>query len=29
MRDGVFVDEMRMTGGSRGNLGKLIGLGGE
>jgi putative ABC transport system ATP-binding protein len=29
MRDGVFVDEMRMTGGSRGELGKLIGLGGE
>jgi putative ABC transport system ATP-binding protein len=29
MRDGVFVDEMRMTGGSRGNLGQLIGLGGE
>jgi len=29
MRDGVFVDEMRMTGGSRGSLGKLIGLGGE
>jgi ABC-type lipoprotein export system ATPase subunit len=29
MRDGVFVDEMRMTGGSRGNLGKLIGLEGE
>ncbi len=29
MRDGVFVDETRMTGGSRGNLGKLIGLGGE
>jgi ABC-type lipoprotein export system ATPase subunit len=29
MRDGVFVDEMRMTGGSSGDLGKLIGLGGE
>ena len=29
MRDGVFVDETRMTGGSRGNLGKLIGLGSE
>jgi ABC-type lipoprotein export system ATPase subunit len=29
MRDGAFVDETRMTGGSRGNLGKLIGLGGE
>ena len=29
MRDGVFVDEMRMTGGSRGDLGQLIGLGGE
>jgi ABC-type lipoprotein export system ATPase subunit len=29
MRDGAFVDEMRMTGGSRGGLGKLIGLGGE
>jgi putative ABC transport system ATP-binding protein len=28
MRDGVFVDETRMTGGSRGDLGKLIGLGG-
>jgi putative ABC transport system ATP-binding protein len=28
MRDGAFVDEMRMTGGSRGNLAKLIGLGG-
>lgn len=26
MRDGVFIDEMRMTGGSRGNLGQLIGL---
>jgi len=29
MRDGAFVDETRMTGGSRGNLAKLIGLGGE
>ena len=29
MRDGAFVDEMRMTGGSRGGLGKPIGLGGE
>jgi len=29
MRDGAFADETRMTGGSRGNLGKLIGLGGE
>jgi hypothetical protein len=29
MRDGGFVDETRMTGGSRGDLGKLIGLGGE
>ncbi|MDX6393142.1 MAG: putative transport system ATP-binding protein [Streptosporangiaceae bacterium] len=29
MRDGAFVDETRMTGGSRGDLGKLIGLGGE
>jgi ABC-type lipoprotein export system ATPase subunit len=29
MRDGAFVDEMRMTGGSTGGLGKLIGLGGE
>jgi putative ABC transport system ATP-binding protein len=29
MRDGVFVDETRMTGGSKGNLGKLIGLGSE
>ena len=28
MRDGAFVDETRMTGGSRGNLAKLIGLGG-
>jgi ABC-type lipoprotein export system ATPase subunit len=27
MRDGAFVDETRMTGGSRGDLGKLIGLG--
>jgi putative ABC transport system ATP-binding protein len=29
MRDGAFVDETRMTGGSRGDLGKLIGLGPE
>lgn len=29
MRDGAFVDEMKMTGGSGGGLGKLIGLGGE
>lgn len=29
MRDGTFVDETRMTGGSRGDLGKLIGLGGQ
>jgi ABC-type lipoprotein export system ATPase subunit len=29
MRDGAFVDETRMTGGSRGGLGRLIGLGGE
>jgi len=29
MRDGAFVDETRMTGGSRGNLANLIGLGGE
>ncbi len=29
MRDGAFVDETRMTGGSRGDLGNLIGLGGE
>jgi len=29
MRDGAFVDETRMTGGSGGNLAKLIGLGGE
>jgi ABC-type lipoprotein export system ATPase subunit len=29
MRDGAFVDETRMTGGRRGDLGKLIGLGGE
>jgi len=28
MRDGAFVDETRMTGGSRGDLAKLIGLGG-
>jgi ABC-type lipoprotein export system ATPase subunit len=29
MRDGAFAGETRMTGGSRGHLGKLIGLGGE
>jgi ABC-type lipoprotein export system ATPase subunit len=29
MRDGMFVDETRMTGGSSGDLGKLIGLGRE
>jgi putative ABC transport system ATP-binding protein len=29
MRDGAFVDETRMTNGTRGDLGKLIGLGGE
>jgi ABC-type lipoprotein export system ATPase subunit len=29
MRDGAFVDETRMTGGSRGDLARLIGLGGE
>jgi len=29
MRDGAFVDETRMTKGTRGDLGKLIGLGGE
>jgi putative ABC transport system ATP-binding protein len=29
MRDGAFVDETRMTGGTRGNLGQLIGLGDE
>jgi putative ABC transport system ATP-binding protein len=29
MRDGAFVDETRMSGGSRGDLGKLIGLGRE
>ena len=28
MRDGAFVDETRMTGGTRGDLAKLIGLGG-
>jgi putative ABC transport system ATP-binding protein len=27
MRDGAFVDETRMTGGSRGDLGSLVGLG--
>jgi putative ABC transport system ATP-binding protein len=26
MRDGAFVDETRMTGGTRGNLGALAGL---
>jgi len=29
MRDGAFVDETRMTGGSKGDLAKLIGLGSE
>jgi putative ABC transport system ATP-binding protein len=29
MRDGALVDEMRMTGGSSGDLGQLLGLGGE
>jgi putative ABC transport system ATP-binding protein len=29
MRDGVFVDETRLTGGTRGRLGALIGLEGE
>ena len=29
MRDGAFVDETRMTGGSGGDLAKLIGLGSE
>jgi ABC-type lipoprotein export system ATPase subunit len=28
MRDGVFVDETRLTGGTRGNLADLAGLGG-
>jgi hypothetical protein len=28
MRDGAFVDETRLTGGSSGNLGTLAGLGG-
>jgi len=26
MRDGAFVDETRMAGGTRGNLGALAGL---
>jgi len=26
MRDGAFVDETRMSGGTRGNLGALAGL---
>jgi putative ABC transport system ATP-binding protein len=26
MRDGMFVDETRLTGGTRGNLGALVGL---
>jgi hypothetical protein len=26
MRDGAFTDETRLTGGSAGNLGTLIGL---
>ena len=29
MRDGAFVDEMRLTGGTRRNLGRFAGLGGE
>jgi putative ABC transport system ATP-binding protein len=29
MRDGAFVDETRLSGGTRGDLGKLIGLGSE
>ena len=28
MRDGAFVDETRLTGGSTGNLGALAGLNG-
>jgi len=28
MRDGAFVDETRLTGGSTGNLGTLAGLSG-
>jgi putative ABC transport system ATP-binding protein len=28
MRDGAFVDETRLTGGTSGNLGQLAGLGG-
>ena len=27
MRDGAFVDETRLTGGTTGNLGALVGLG--
>jgi hypothetical protein len=26
MRDGMFVDETKLTGGTRGNLGALAGL---
>ncbi len=29
MRDGAFIDETRMTGGTRGDLGRLVGLGGQ
>ncbi len=29
MRDGGFIDETRMTGGTRGDLGRLVGLGGQ
>jgi putative ABC transport system ATP-binding protein len=29
MRDGALVDDTRVTGGARGDLGKLVGLGGE
>jgi putative ABC transport system ATP-binding protein len=29
MRDGAFIDEMRLTGGSRGSLSDLVGLRGE
>ena len=28
MRDGAFVDETRLVGGTRGNLADLVGLGG-
>jgi len=28
MRDGAFIDETRLTGGTRGNLADLAGLGG-